>query len=83
MRRKLFAIAVLTMGAALASPTPLAHADDCPRYLILTPLPNGQANCVQAHEYAYGWFGAGRYSASTWHRTWSGTGIRWTYYPGY
>ena len=83
MQRRIFAIAALLIAAAIAPCVSHARADDCPRYLVLTPLPNGQANCVQAHEYAYGWFGAGRYSASTWHRTWSGTGNRWTYYPGY
>jgi hypothetical protein len=74
----LFAIAVV----AVASATP-ARADDCPRYLILQPLYCGHANPRPTHAYAYGWFGAMQSSASTWHRTYSTTGVWWTYTPGY
>ena len=83
MRYVLLAAAVFVGCLMAGSATAPIRGDDCPRYLILEPLPNGQANGVQAPLYAYGWFGAGRYSSSTWHRNYSGTGLRWTYTPGY
>lgn len=58
-------------------------AGDCPRYLVLQPLYGGQATCLSAHAYAYGWFGETPSSASTWHRTYDGTGLWWTYTPAW
>jgi hypothetical protein len=82
--RRFFIFATISL-AFIFAPTAaaLVCAADCPHYLILEPLPMGKADGVQAHAYAYGWFGAGRYSSSTWHKTYSGTGYRWTFVPGY
>jgi hypothetical protein len=83
MRQFSFVFAILVGFIILAVKPSQVRADDCPRYLVLRPLPVGQANGVQAREYSYGWFGAGNYSQSYWHRTYDGTGFRWTYLPGY
>ncbi len=60
-----------------------AQAADCPRYLILQPMYNGQGKCVQARAYAYGWFGAIPSSESTGHMAYHRTLYTWTYAPGY
>ncbi|HZZ29597.1 MAG TPA: hypothetical protein VFE46_16490 [Pirellulales bacterium] len=80
MRRYLIA-AVLGLGLSMGRFATTASADECPRYLVLQPLYGGQATRMPAHAYAYGWFGAPTSSASTWHRTYDGTGLWWTFYP--
>ncbi|HEY2883194.1 MAG TPA: hypothetical protein VGJ15_12190 [Pirellulales bacterium] len=84
-RRRVWAIvAALALMCYVAAPTKAGQpqAPDNPRYLLLTPLYNGQATPVQAHAYAYGWFGAGNYSSSTGHRNYNGTQYWWSYTPG-
>jgi hypothetical protein len=81
--KRFIAVAALSFALLFGTFALPASAGDCPRYLVLNPMYGGQATPVQAHAYAYGWFGEVHSSASTWHRTYDGTGLWWTFTPAW
>jgi hypothetical protein len=83
VRRLLLATSLWTGALTFGILTGGAHAADCPRYLILQPMYNGQPTRVQARAYAYGWFGTIPSSESTGHVDYHRTAYTWTYAPGY